>query len=252
MPRDYVPLNIGIDFGSNYLTNEVAYFLGGILAADERTTRNEQTFWIAPFRSNPKYATPTQIEKHYNYVQNINRDLHGYVYMRDTIKSAGLDSGKFYRLQGFGAFFCSQNCDNLEQKIPEISQALEEASPEVKRCFIVGAFDGRGAIDLNRGNNKIRYLALDCPNNSTGSFLKDLLIQEGFTVNYNLARDRLEGGQPRKPQLRIKNWDYFLESYGIISEKKYEVMYSSYMTTYGGGTIKNEFEILSGLKTIKR
>lgn len=125
MPRDYVPLNIGIDFGSNYLTNEVAYFLGGILAADERTTRNEQTFWIAPFRSNPRYATPTQIEKHYNYVQNINRDLHGYVYMRDTIKSAGLDSGKFYRLQGFGAFFAVRIVTILSKKFRRSAKHLK-------------------------------------------------------------------------------------------------------------------------------
>lgn len=53
MPVDYIPLNIGIDFGSDYLTNEVAYFLGGILAANEHTINNGQTFWIAPFRSNP-------------------------------------------------------------------------------------------------------------------------------------------------------------------------------------------------------
>ena len=118
MPVDYIPLNIGIDFGSDYLTNEVAYFLGGILAANEHTINNGQTFWIAPFRSNPGYATVTQIEMHYNHVQNINRNLHGYVYMRDTIKSAGLDSGKFFRMQGFGAFFGSRNCDSLEPVIP--------------------------------------------------------------------------------------------------------------------------------------
>lgn len=44
MPVDYIPLNIGIDFGSDYLTNEVAYFLGGILAANEHTINNGQTF----------------------------------------------------------------------------------------------------------------------------------------------------------------------------------------------------------------
>jgi len=115
MPVDYIPLNIGIDFGSDYLTNEVAYFLGGILAANEHTINNGQTFWIAPFRSNPGYATVTQIEMHYNHVQNINRNLHGYVYMRDTIKSAGLDSGKFFRMQGFGAFLVAEIAITLSQ-----------------------------------------------------------------------------------------------------------------------------------------
>lgn len=251
MPMDYVPLNVGIDFGSDYLTNEVAYFLGGILAADENKVKNGQTFWIAPFRSNPGYATATQIEAHYNHVQSINGNLHGYVYMRDTIKTAGLDSGKFSRALGFGAFFGSQNCESLEQKIPEIHQALTLASPEVKRCFIVGAFDGRGYIDLNKVNNKIRYLALDCPNNSTGTLLKDLLVAEGFSINYNLARDRLKGGEARKPQLRIKNWDKFLKSYGMVSEKKYDVMRSSYITVYGEGVTKDDSSVLAGLKTVE-
>ena len=42
MPVDYIPLNIGIDFGSDYLTNEVAYFLGGILAANEQKKGDEE------------------------------------------------------------------------------------------------------------------------------------------------------------------------------------------------------------------
>ena len=251
MPVDYIPLNIGIDFGSDYLTNEVAYFLGGILAANEHTINNGQTFWIAPFRSNPGYATVTQIEMHYNHVQNINRNLHGYVYMRDNIKSAGLDSGKFFRMQGFGAFFGSRNCDSLEPVIPEIKQALIQSSPAVRRCFVVGAFDGRGSVDLNRQNNKIRYLVLDCPNNTTGMLLHDLLVSEGFSVNYNLARDRVEGGEPRKPQLRIKNWDKFLKCYGMVSEKKYDVMKSSYTTTFGGCLTRDESSVLDGLKTIE-
>lgn len=251
MPMDYVPLNIGIDFGSDYLTNEVAYFLGGILAADENKIKNGQAFWIAPFRSNPGYATATQIEAHYNHVQSINGNLHGYIYMRDTIKAAGLDSGKFFRMLGFGAFFASQNCESIEQKIPEIRQALTLASPEVKRCFIVGAFDGRGSIDRNPANNKIRYLVLDCPNNSTGTLLKDLLVSEGFSLNYNFSRDRVEGGNARKPQLRIKNWDKFLKSYGMVSEKKYDVMLSSYRTVYGEGVMEDDSAVLAGLKTVK-
>lgn len=115
MPVDYIPLNIGIDFGSDYLTNEVAYFLGGILAANEHTINNGQTFWIAPFRSNPGYATVTQIEMHYNHVQNINRNLHGYVYMRDTIKSAALIRAS------------SSECRDLERfLVAEIAIALSQ------------------------------------------------------------------------------------------------------------------------------
>lgn len=148
-------------------------------------------------------------------------------------------------------FFGSWNCDSLQQTIPEVKQALMQSSSEVRRCFVVGAFDGRGYVDLNKKNNKIRYLALDCPDNSTGMLLKDLLVSEGFSVNYNVARDRLEGGEPRKPQLRIKNWEKFLKCYGMVSEKKYDIMKSSYTTIYGGCITKDESQILDGLKTIE-
>lgn len=53
MPVDYIPLNVGIDFGSDYLTNEVAYFLGGILAANEHTINNGQTFGLHRFGQIP-------------------------------------------------------------------------------------------------------------------------------------------------------------------------------------------------------
>ena len=39
----YQVYNAGIDTGTNYLTKEVAYFLGGIYAADEKVTSRGKT-----------------------------------------------------------------------------------------------------------------------------------------------------------------------------------------------------------------
>lgn len=49
MPVNYIPLNVGIDFGSDYLTNEVAYFLGGILAADESAIKMASSIGLLHF-----------------------------------------------------------------------------------------------------------------------------------------------------------------------------------------------------------
>ena len=39
-----------IDTGTSYLTKEVAYFLGGIYAADEKVESGDRIYWAAPVR----------------------------------------------------------------------------------------------------------------------------------------------------------------------------------------------------------
>lgn len=52
--------NAGIKTSTKYLTPELAYFLGGIYAADESVTANGKHYWAAPVRYNPQYSTQAQ------------------------------------------------------------------------------------------------------------------------------------------------------------------------------------------------
>lgn len=243
----YQVYNAGIDTGTNYLTKEVAYFLGGIYAADEKVTSRGKTYWAAPVRYNPNYSTQSETAEHFDFVTTISARVKGYTVMKDNIKGTTLDSGK-NRLPGFSTFFESTGLTDLLAEIPNLKNALFRSEQEVKKAFIVGVIDGRGTPDASVDKQVIRYLSLDCPNNDIGSFLSDVMINYGLDVNYNPARDRLEGGNPRKPQLRIKDVVYYLENIGYISPAKLRKLADVYRVKYGRATITRDDAFLPGLK----
>lgn len=246
----YKELNIDLEMGTKYLINESAYFLGGIFAANESVTKKDRLFWIAPVRHNPGYLKPEELEEHFIHVNAIAAKLNNITLMSSTIKANALDSGKFGRLVGFGTFFESKNKTPLIDMVQDVKTALLESSQEVKSCFIAGMFDGRGSIDINMKTGEIRYIVLDCENSVVGNFLSEVVEDYGFRYNYNQARERLEGGTPRKDQLRIAGNESYIEKIGFISRKKFEVAYSAYDNSEYNIVEKNE--ILIGLKKIVR
>ena len=243
----YQVYDAGINTGTSYLTKEVAYFLGGIYAADEKVTSRGKTYWAAPVRYNPNYSTQSETAEHFDFVTTISARVKGYTVMKDNIKGTALDSGK-NRLPGFSTFFESTGLTDLLAEIPNLKNALFRSEQEVKKAFIVGVIDGRGTPDASVDKQVIRYLSLDCPNNDIGSFLSDVMINYGLDVNYNPARDRLEGGNPRKPQLRIKDVVYYLENIGYISPAKLRKLADVYRVKYGRATITRDDAFLPGLK----
>jgi hypothetical protein len=253
MQKKYQIINIDLEMGTKYLINESAYFLGGIFAANESVIANGNKYWIAPVRHNNGYLTNEELEDHFQHVKALAAKLSNQTLMASTIRSNKLDSGKFNRLVGFGTFFRSKDEQRLEDMIPEVKRALFASSQEVKKCFIAGMFDGRGSIDKNKKTGAIRYVVLDCENEIVGRFLCEVLDDYGFTYNYNggEARERLEGGNRRKDQLRIPGSENYVEKIGFISKKKFDVATSSYdMVNYY--KVKNEDNILKGLKAIER
>ncbi|WP_394526919.1 hypothetical protein [Lacrimispora sp. JR3] len=246
----YEMINIDLEMGTKYLINESAYFLGGLFAANEAVTVREQKYYIAPVRHNSGYLTQEELEKHFEHVKAISHKLSNETLMSQTIKKNGFDSGKFNRLQGFGTFFKTSGIETIEDMIPEVKRALFASSREVQRSFIVGMFDGRGSIDIDKNTNNIRYVVLDCENAVVGRFLCDVVGNYGMSHNYNQARERLEGGRPRKDQLRIPGAENFVLKIGFISEKKFKVAASVYPDLYF--KIQEEDSILDGLKTLER
>lgn len=239
-----------INTGSQYLTKEIAYFLGGIYAANENVESEGNVYWTAPVRYNSKYSTQSEIAEHFESVSSLSRSVNGITIMVDNIKSTSLDSGK-NRLPGFCTFFESNNLNNLIGEIPNLSRALHSSSDDVKKSFILGAIDGRGTPDIKIETGTIRYITIDCPTNEIGNFLNDFFTDCGLVCNYNTSRDRLEGGEPRKPQLRIKNVDYYIRNIGYISSTKFRKLKNAFDNRRGEncGVITDGF--LPGLKRLE-
>jgi len=244
-------LNIDIELGTKYLINESAYFLGGILAANESVIVNEIKYWIAPVRHNKNCVTNIELEDHYNHVKRIAASIEQETLMDITIRENGFNSGKFPpRMTGFGTFFKSQNSVSIEEMIPIIRTALFASSKEIRRCFIVGMFDGRGALDRDTKSGKIRQIALDCENRIIGEFLCEVLLNYGLSHNYNISRARLEGGTPRKDQIRVLGSEDYIGEIGFVSSQKFNIATQRYRTS-GQFNIVNEDNILYGLKISK-
>ena len=74
----------------------------------------------------------------------------------------------------------------------------------------------------------------------------------GLLCNYNTARDRLEGGAPRKAQLRIKNVEDYMRRIGYISPAKFNNMKAVYMSKYGSAHESSGSAFMSGLKYLTR
>lgn len=247
----YQIYNAGINTGTKYLTTETAYFLGGIYAADEKVSSSGKLYWAAPVRYNPTYSSGAQTAEHFDYVSNISSKVNGYTVMKDNIKGTSLDSGK-NRLPGFSTFFESTGLTDLRNEIPALKPVLLASARDVKKAFILGVIDGRGTPDISIPNAIIRYLSLDCPNDDIGDFLNEIFEDFGFDCNYNTARDRLAGGDPRKPQLRIKNVEDYMKNVGYISPAKFENMKKVYNAKFGVANVVNGSGFLPGLKYLTR
>lgn len=250
----YKSINIPIDLGKNELTPECAYFLGAILSADESFVYEGKRLWLAPVRHNYGLNIQREINEHMSLLSQIIGRANGKILDRDQMKAhqwfhSSTVSRAFTTKQGFAALFESDENTSIDQFINDVQTAIEQSPREVKQAFVVGAFDGRCALDINRQTNKVRYLALDCANINVANYLTALLDEFGIEYNYNTSRDRIEGGLPRREQLRIPghNLLVFIDKIGMVSPLKFAQIKSLLAPTL---YVHNNNRVLWGLKTI--
>jgi len=247
--RLYELINLPINLGEGELSPEVAYFLGAVFSANESFEFESKQYWLAPVRHNYGQASEEQIFEHAQFLtQSIGR-ANGSILMKDEIRKNNWFNSKsitdaFKSKQGFAAIFESENGVTIDLLFDRAKDALAKSSAEVKRAFIAGAFDGRSSVDKHAG-----YLALDCEIPKIANYLSGLLGEVDIKCNYNTHRVRMEGGRPRKNQLRIKANDVvgFMSKVGIISSQRLAAI----TAIHGAGLfvhIKNE--VLWGLKTL--
>lgn len=247
--REYVAFDSGLNMNTRYLTEQVAYFLGGIYASEEQVIASGIRYKVDPVRYNYNAATEMEIAQHYELVRDIAVQVNGQTVMVENIRGTALDSGK-NRMPGFATFFRSTTLIDLVDLIPSLKTALYDSPWSVKRAFLVGAFDGRSSADINKKNYSIRYLSLDCITDAAASFLSETVEMCGFDYNYNTSRERKEGGRPRNPQLRIKDVDTFMDKIGLISPRRVNLLKNAYEHTHNAVLIRDNSDVLPGLKTI--
>lgn len=244
---NYQNHRLPINLGTPLLTNESAYFLGGLIAADEFIIYEGVRYWISPVRYNAEYPTPQELNSHFTHVNTIATLLsnRSYKVTGNCINNSIIVPKFNNRRCGFVTLFSEIQEIAIEEIANLTEEVLANSSEEVTRCFIAGIFDGRGAIDFNTYNNSIRYISLDCNNSEVVRTFRRIL--NNFDINYNTSRDRLEGGVPRANQLRISNIDYYYRNIGFISDAKFnKFLLGSYRIN-----VNDESNILPGLKTIQ-
>ena len=247
--QSYVILDTGLKMHTGFLTENVAYFLGGIFASEEKVSVSNERYRIAPVRYNYSTATELEIAEHFEFVKKIAVSVNGETIMANNIRGTRFDSGK-NRMPGFSTFFRVTTLNELVDLIPSLREALMASSWSVRRSFLVGVFDGRSSADIDKKNYNIRMLSLDCITDEVGSFLTEMVSRCGISYNYNVHRDRLEGGRPRNPQLRIKDVDYFMSHVGLISPRRVNLMKVAYSHNFTNVQIVKNDDVLQGLKTI--
>ncbi|QUW20478.1 hypothetical protein JSQ81_11460 [Sporosarcina sp. Marseille-Q4063] len=242
-------IELGIDLGSKFLTNQSAYFLG-LLMADERTSIEDKVYWQAPVRHNPTHFNYRDLEAHYNYIKQIADFLNkGELcqltdfYRQQNIPISKYSAGK----KGIVTLFeQTQSTYNINDLVRDIQEPLYNSSTEVKISFLVGVFDGRASYDKTA-----KFIALDYDNDNVRGLLARLLNDVRITANINsgtTARERKDSySAPRKKQIRIKHIEY-LTKIGFVSPTRFERATVSVSTDL---KLVDNREVLPGLKTLR-
>lgn len=242
-------ISTGLELGTNFLTNHLAYFLG-LLTAEETLEIDNELYWVAPVRHNPKYYTISELEQHYNNVKSLARSIHHHdlTIMAESFKRSGNPIRKFnVGKNGFATIFKQIQSDySTINFIQDISEILL-SSPQLIRCFLVGTFDGRSSFDSNT-----KFISIDFELGPVKEFVERCLTELNINFNSNsqiTARQRENtNSQPRKPQLRV-NRDVFITEIGYISI----IRLGNAISNLQEGSFRQieDNEVLPGLKTIQ-
>lgn len=206
-------------------TNTSAYFLGSILAGDEsyRMYGSQKRAWLAVVKHNAGYCTSAQLKEHSDALSNLARKVTATVYTKNQLVNKNWFTPNKV---GFAVGFESENTVTAANLISYAESLLPSLSDATRNCLLLGAFDGRCSIDVNKSTGEIRYLVLDCGNDQAMEFFTEILDKLYIKYNCNYARDRLEGGIPRKPQLRIAaaSVGVYAQRIGFISTARMEIL----------------------------
>ena len=203
------------------LSNETAYFIGGLLLNSGKTCvyKNERYSYIA-YRYNNKPSNITftdMVNKHHENVMNIIDCVSGDILCTKSSKLINIDLVLSPQV-GFAVLFpdiCANiSFANFFSKI--IIRLSNEDLSLIVSC-VAGMFDSKGYVDENR-----KLFGIDVDSESIGHAVGKLVNICGLDYSINPPRERSSStATARKHQLRVDLKDYFTKV-GIISPVKFE------------------------------
>lgn len=187
-----------------------AFFLGGILMCSDEHHRYD---FVSLVRHNPGYANSRLLAEHRSLVRELASRTGGEV--------TDLDSRRF---EGFAVHFRS-SLDTDDTILARAKTAVEHGDHAIWKAMLAGAFDGRASYDRRRGTQANTQFVVDCPQTNEmeiAELVVSLARRLGISMNTNYSRERLEGGNPRKTQLRMRSADAerFFMQVGLVSPEK--------------------------------
>lgn len=226
-------------------TSASAFFLGSLMAGDEsyRLYGQQKRMWLSVTKHNVGYCTNDELQRHFEAVKKLTTGMDALMYTKsELVMRSWFTPNK----QGFAAAFAAPDSVSSGDLCSFADNILKDLSDEQKKCMVLGAFDGRSSIDINKSTGDIRYIVLDCGNDDSMDILCSILSHLGIRFNCNYARDRLEGGEPRKPQLRIAaaSVPRYAQMIGYISPARLSLLAKALGPRY---SIVDNDELLPGL-----
>lgn len=214
-----------------------AFFLGGMLMCSDEHRRYG---FVSLVRHNPGYANSRLLAEHRNLIRALASMAGGEV--------TDLDNRRF---EGFAVHFRSSR-DTDDTILARAQAAAANGSPAVLKAMLAGAYDGRASYARRRGTQANTQFVVDCPQTNEGTIAEpivDLAHRLGIGMNTSYSRERLEGGNPRKTQLRLRSADAerFFTQVGLVSPEKLQRAYELYGCK---DTVERDPDNLPGLKVI--
>lgn len=226
---DFNTLHSGLYLESELLTKELAYFLGSLISSNEFLEKENIKYYCSPVRYHKPKPSDEDFENHFTIIKKLSQVFKKKTYTSSLLIQNNLNSGKFnLRMSGFATLFdCDKSFDLTSiENLESIKQLIIFSNKDIKQSFILGFFDGRCSFDIDKEKKTLRYIVLDCDNDIILDFAHDIILDYfGFKPNLNRARERVLGGKPRKPQIRLgKNFE-FHKNIGFLSPVKIKVLH---------------------------
>lgn len=223
--------------GSTLYAPVEAFFLGGMLMCSDEHHRYD---FVSLVRHNPGYANPQLLVEHRNLIRVLSNKVGGEV--------TDLENRHF---EGFAVHFRSPR-DTDDTILERAKVAVANGDSVAWKAMLAGAYDGRASYDRRRDAQANTQFVVDCPQTNEGE-IAELIVglarKLGIGININYSRERLEGGNPRKTQLRLRSGDAetFFMQVGLVSPEKIQRA----CELYGCNKVmERDPEILPGLKVI--
>lgn len=214
-----------------------AFFLGGMLMCSDEHRRYD---FVSLVRHNPGYANSRLLAEHRELIRGLASRAGGEI--------TDLDNRRF---EGFAVHFRSSR-DTDDTILARARAAVANGNPAVLKAMLAGAYDGRASYDRRRGTQANTQFVVDCPQtngDAIAELIVDLARRLGIGMNTNYSRKRLEGGNPRKTQLRLRSADAerFFTQVGLVSPEKLQRACELYGCK---DTVERDPDNLPGLKVM--